>query len=151
MSFSGFLKSLSDKASELKTDVLKFKNKKFLDAAMAVSALMAMADKEITKDEKQKMLRFIESYDPLSVFKLDEVINAFQTSVNALDFDFDIGEAKLLGVIRGFKGDDMAARLLMRMGISIAGADGNFDSMEMKMAIKICNELGLNPKDFELN
>ena len=39
MSFDNFLSQLKTKANELKTEALKFKNKDFLNAAMAGSAL----------------------------------------------------------------------------------------------------------------
>ncbi len=48
------------------------------------------------------------------------------------------------------KSNDAAARLIMRLIIAIAGADGNFDESEKKVARKIAMELGLNPAEFEL-
>ena len=48
MSFDNFLNQLKTKANELKTEALKFKNKDFLNAAMAGSALVAMADGSIS-------------------------------------------------------------------------------------------------------
>ena len=56
MSFSNFLNNVKDKMSELKTEALKFKNKEFLNAAMAGTALIALADGEISSPEKQKMI-----------------------------------------------------------------------------------------------
>jgi tellurite resistance protein TerB len=61
MSFDNFLSQLKTKANELKTEALKFKNKDFLNAAMAGSALIAMADGSISSEEKQKMIKFIEN------------------------------------------------------------------------------------------
>jgi tellurite resistance protein TerB len=48
------------------------------------------------------------------------------------------------------KNNDAAARLIMRLIICIAGADGHFDDNEKRIARKIAMELGLNPADFEL-
>lgn len=150
MSFENFLSQLKSKASELKTEALKFKNKDFLNAAMAGSALIAMADGSITSEEKQKMIKFIESNDALSVFTTSDVIKAFQDFVGQLEFDKDIGEAKAYEAIGKMKSNEAAARLLVRMIIAIASADGNFDSQEKKIAVKIINELRLNAADFEL-
>lgn len=44
-----------------------------------------------------------------------------------------------------------SARLLIRMIIAIASADGNFDAQEQIVAAKIAKELGLNPAEFGLN
>ncbi|MBL1265473.1 TerB family tellurite resistance protein [Methylomicrobium sp. RS1] len=150
MSFESFLSQLKNKASELKTEALKFKNKDFLNAAMAGSALIAMADGSISGEEKQKMIKFIESNDALSIFTTSDVIKAFQDFVGQLEFDKDIGEAKAFQALGKLKSNNEAARLLMRMIIAIASSDGNFDLSEKKVAVRIANELGVSPAEFEL-
>lgn len=150
MSFDNFLSQLKSKANELKTEALKFKNKDFLNAAMAGSALIAMADGSISSEEKQKMIKFIESNDALSIFSTSDVIKTFQDFVSQLEFDKDIGEAKSFQALSRMKSNAEASRLLMRMIIAIASSDGHFDATEKKIAVKIANELGLNPSEFEL-
>jgi len=150
MSFENFLSQLKTKASELKTEALKFKNKDFLNAAMAGSALIAMADGSISSAEKQKMIKFIESNDALSIFTTSDVIKAFQDFVSQLEFDKEIGEAKAYQAIGKMKSNSEASRLLVRMIIAIASSDGNFDQDEKKIAVKIAKELALNPSEFEL-
>ncbi|MGR9037120.1 MAG: tellurite resistance TerB family protein [Gammaproteobacteria bacterium] len=151
MSFENFLNQLKTKANELKTEALKFKNKDFLNAAMAGSALIAMADGSISSEEKQKMIKFIESNDALSIFSTSEVIKAFQDYVGQLEFDVDIGQAKAYQALGKIKSNAEASRLLMRMIIAIASSDGHFDDAEKKIAVKIANEMGINPAEFELN
>jgi tellurite resistance protein TerB len=150
MSFDNFLSQLKSKANELKTEALKYKNKDFLNAAMAGSALIAMADGSISSTEKQKMIKFIESNDALSIFTTSDVIKAFQDFVGQLEFDKDIGEAKAYQAIGKMKSNTEASRLLVRMIISIASSDGLFDNDEKKIAFKIAKELGINPSEFEL-
>lgn len=151
MSFDNFLSRLKSKASELKTDVLKYKNKDFLHAAMAGSALVSMADGSVSAEEKQKMIKFIESNDALSVFTTSDVINSFQEYVSQLEFDKDIGEAKAYQALGKMKSNAEASRLLVRMIIAIASSDGNFDANEKAVAGKIAKELGLSPSEFELH
>ena len=150
MSFENFLSQLKTKANELKTEALKFKNKDFLNAAMAGSALIAMADGSISSTEKQKMIKFIESNDALSIFTTSDVIKAFQDFVSQLEFDREIGEAKAYQAIGIMKSNTEASRLLVRMIIAIASSDGNFDHDEKKIAVNIAKELALNPSEFEL-
>lgn len=150
MNFSDFLNDLKTKASELKTEALKFKNKEFLDAAMAGSALIAMADGQISSEEKQKMIKFIENHDALSIFTTSDVIKAFQDFVSQIEFDKDIGEAKAFLALGKMKSNSEAGRLLVRMIIAIASSDGNFDTQEQSVAVKIAKELGLNPAEFGL-
>jgi tellurite resistance protein TerB len=150
MSFDNFLSQLKSKANELKTEALKFKNKDFLNAAMAGSALIAMADGSISSEEKQKMIKFIESNDALSIFTTSDVIKAFQDFVSQLEFDKDIGEAKAYQAIGKMKSNSEASRLLVRMIIAIASSDGLFDNDEKKIAVKIAKELAIDPSEFEL-
>jgi len=150
MSFDSFLSQLKTKANELKTEALKFKNKDFLNAAMAGSALIAMADGSITSEEKQKMIKFIENNDALSIFTISDVIKAFQEFVSQLEFDKDIGEAQAYQALGKMKSNSEASRLLIRMIIAIAASDGNFDAQERNIASKIAKELGLQPSEFEL-
>lgn len=150
MSFTNFLTGLKTKAGELKTEALKFKNKDFLNAAMAGSALVAMADGSVSAEEKQKMIKFIESNDALSVFTTSDVIKAFQEFVSQLEFDKDIGEAKAFQALGKMKSNVEASRLLVRMIIAVAASDGNFDASEKAVARKISKELNINPAEFEL-
>ena len=150
MGFDTFLSRLKSKAGELKTEALKYKNKDFLNAAMAGCALVAMADGSVSAEEKQKMIKFIESNDALSVFTTSDVIKAFQEHVSQLEFDKDIGQAKALQALHKMKSNEGAARLLVRMVIAVAASDGNFDAKEQAVASKIVKELGLNPSEFEL-
>ena len=150
MGFDTFLSRLKSKASELKTEALKYKNKDFLNAAMAGSALISMADGSISAEEKQKMIKFIETNEALSVFTTSDVIKAFQDHVSQLEFDRDIGEAKAYQALHKMKSNADASRLLVRMIIAIASSDGNFDAQERVIASKIAKELGISPSEFEL-
>ena len=150
MNFSDFLNDLKTKANELKTEALKFKNKEFLEAAMAGSALIAMADGKISSEEKQKMIKFIENHDALSIFTTSDVIKSFQDFVGQLEFDKDIGEAKAFLALGKMKSNVEAGRLLVRMIIAIASSDGDFDAQEQIVAARIAKELTLNPAEFGL-
>lgn len=150
MSFQNIVDQLKQKASELKNEALKFKNKDFLNAAVSGSVLVAMADGVIASEEKQKMLRFIEHYEPLSVFPSKDVIEAFQSTLSQIEFDRDLGEAKAFDAVRKMKGNDAAARLILRLVLAIAAADANVDDNEQRVARKLAMELGLDPAEFEL-
>ncbi len=150
MSFASFISSVKQKSNELKDEVLKFKNKKFLNAATAGTALIALADGDVSSEEKKKMLKIIESNDALSVFKTADVIKSFNEFLSNFEFDQDVGESKAFEALNLLKGDDVACRTVMRLILSIAAADGVFDDNEKAVAVKVACELGLNAADFEL-
>ncbi|MGY8869180.1 MAG: tellurite resistance TerB family protein [Pseudomonadales bacterium] len=150
MSFANFMSTIKQKSNELKGEVLKFKNKKFLNAATAGTALIARADGDVSSEEKKKMLKIIESNDALSVFKTADVIAAFNGFLGNFEFDEDVGESKAFEALNLLKGDDVACRTVMRLILSIAAADGVFDDDEKVVARKVALELGLDPAGFEL-
>ena len=140
----------SEVTANLKTEVTKLKNKTFLEAVVAGCALVAHADGVVKPEEKQKMMGFLRNSDVLSVFDPQEVIGIFDKYTKQFEFDHQIGKAAVLQVVGKLKGKDSEARLMVRVCCAIGAADGNFDDQEKAVVRAICNELGLNPKDFDL-
>lgn len=143
--FSNWVKETS---SNLQSEVLKYKNKDFLEATVAACALVAAADGNITSEEKQKMIGFMKQSEALSVFDTGEVIKLFEKYTSNYDFDAMIGKAESLRTISKLKKKSEQARLLIRVCCSIGAADGNFDEQEKTLVREICKELDQNPADF---
>lgn len=93
---------------------------------------------------------FLRNSDVLSVFDAQDTIAIFDKYSKQFEFDHQIGKASALQVVGKLKGKDSEARLMVRVCCAIGAADGNFDAQEKEMVRAICNELGLNPKDFDL-
>ncbi|MBE2295317.1 MAG: tellurite resistance TerB family protein [Phycisphaerales bacterium] len=140
----------SEVSANLKSEVSKLRNKSFLEAVVAGCALVANADGTVRPEEKQKMMGFLRNSEVLSVFSTEEVITIFDKYAKQFEFDHQIGEASALQAVAKLKGKDAEARLMVRVCCAIGAADGNFDQSEKAVAVKICTELGLNPKDFDL-
>lgn len=140
----------SEVLATMKTEVAKFKNKTFLDAVVAGCTIVAHAGGVVKPEEKQKMMGFLRSNESLSVFDTSEVIELFEKHSKSFEFDFNIGEANALQTVAKLKGKDAEARLMVRVCCAVGASDGNFDEHEKAAVRKICNELGLNPKDFDL-
>jgi tellurite resistance protein TerB len=137
-------------SSSLKTEVTKFRNKTFLEGVVAGCALVAYADGTVKPEEKQKMMGFLENSDVLSVFDVTDVIGMFEKYAKSFEFDYKIGEANALKAVGNLKSKETEARLMVRVCCAIGAADGNFDDDEKASVRKICGELGLNPKEFDL-
>jgi tellurite resistance protein TerB len=146
----GRVKVMKNVLINLKNNLLKFKNKEFLDAAMAGAALICLADGEISLEEKQKMIRFFESHELLSVFSIKDAIKSFEEFVSQIEFDKDAGESKAYRTLAKLHKKESAI-FVMQMIIAIASADGHFDLNERMVAIKITRELRLNPSRFNLS
>lgn len=140
----------SEALATMKTEVSKFKNKTFLDAVVAGCTIVAHADGTVKPEEKQKMMGFLRTNESLSVFDTNEVIELFEKHAKSFEFEFAIGEANALQTVAKLKGKDGEARLMVRVCCAVGASDGDFDEHEKTAVRKICNELGLNPKDFDL-
>ncbi|PPQ32716.1 Tellurite resistance TerB [Rhodoblastus sphagnicola] len=149
-----WIKTFKDAASTARQTLLdevgKFKNKDFLEATVASCALVAAADGSISSEEKKKMVAYLQASDELKVFKLEEVIAFFNQITAKFDFDADIGKIEAMKVVGRLKGNDAAARTMVRVCCVIGASDGDFDDKEKSAVRAICAELGLNAGDFGL-
>lgn len=133
------------------TEVGKFKNAKFHDGVIAACAMMAYADGIVDPKEKLKMMGFIQSNEALSVFKVDDSVAHWKKWSGKYENDKDFADMEALQTIGKLKSDTGAARALLRVAILVANSDNNFDEHEIKAAIAIARELGLDPAEFNLS
>lgn len=150
MSLDWLKNRFQEVTTNLKNEVTKIRNKTFMEGVVAGCALVAYADGVVKPEEKQKMMGFLRTSDVLSVFSVDEVISAFEKFSKNFDFDLAVGEANALQAVGKLKSKENEARLMVRVCCAIGAADGNFDETEKQAVRKVCQELGLNSKDFDL-
>ena len=151
MSFWSDLKNGANALIEqAKNEVAKFNNNDFAEASMAMCAMIAYADGNCDSDERSKTARFIQSNEALSVFEPSSLKEKFDKYCGILDNDFDFGKLDCLAAIGKLKGKDDQARTVLRVGIIIGGADGDFDDDEKAAVKESCHSLGINPSEFEL-
>lgn len=134
----------------LQGEISRYNNKPFMQAAVALAVAISAADGTISADEKKKLYAAFNNMDALKAFKWETVQPLFDELAKKYEFDKDIGLAEAMKYIAKIKKDEAAARQLIRLGIMIGGADGNFDEDEKKVVRAAIRELGLNPADFEL-
>ncbi|PIE83314.1 MAG: Tellurite resistance TerB [Candidatus Contendobacter odensis] len=137
-------------SANLQSEVTKLKNKSFLESVVAGCVLVAYADGTVHSEEKQKMMGFLRNSDVLSVFSTEEVISIFDKYAKQFEFDYQIGQANALQGVAKLKDKEAEARLMVRVCCAVGAADGSFDDNEKEVVRKLCNELRLNPKDFDL-
>jgi tellurite resistance protein TerB len=143
-------KNLTEAKKHIQEEISRYKNRDFLEAVVAGCALVACADGQISSQEKQKMIGFIQNSDELKVFAVDDVIAYFNQVSSKFDFDHAIGTAEAFKTVGKLKKDEGASRLMVRVCALVASADGDFSQSEKEMISKICQELSLNPSDFDL-
>lgn len=145
-----FWEKIKEKAGELANEAKKFQNENMMQAVAAGVAMIARADGNVSSGEKMTLINFIENFDALKVFKTIDVIKAFNSYLEYFDIDEGVGETKALTAIGKLKGKEQDSRFMIRVCVRVASSDGNFDDKEREVAKRICRELGLNPKEFEI-
>lgn len=150
-----FFSKVKEAAQQLKeavtTEVSKFKNKEFLDGAMAICAWVAAADGDISSEEKSKMAGYVKQSDALKVFDQNKVIERFNYFAEKFEFDPSIGKGEALQAIeRAVEKNPSCSRILVQVGIAIGKADGDFDANEKKVISDVCIALGLTASEFDI-
>ena len=146
-----WLKKNTDSArAALTAEIGKYKNRSFMEAVVAGCALVSAADGNVSAEEKQKMVGYMQSSNELKMFKMLDVMNAFNDAVSKFEFDPEIGKAEALKTISKIRDDQGAAKLLVRVCCAIGASDGDFDAQERAMVAQIATELGLQPSEFDL-
>ncbi len=134
--FSAARASLAEKIS-------RHRNKPFLEAMMAATALLALADEEIALSQRLALDYILENVKELKIFDVHQAVNLFRDYGKEIQQDFNQAKAKVLETVGKFSGDQQKATLLVRASILMAKADGDFSEPEQKVVDELCQVLCL--------
>ena len=138
--------NLKDKI--LGSSFARFRDRKFLEASMAASALVAMADSHVHLSEQLAVDRVLENIERLNVFDPRKAIDLHRQFVQAMRANSGEGQDWALEVIGRFRGDAEAADLLVRIARYTAHADQRLSGNELMAIRRLCRELGVDPEPY---
>ncbi len=118
-------------------------DRSFLEAAMAVSALVSMADREVRLSEQLGLDYVLENAKRLETADPHEAVETHRRYVEAIRADAAEGQQAALEVISRFREDRDSARLLLFVGLAIAKADSEVSAVEDSTLGEICDALQL--------
>ncbi|HZG03631.1 MAG TPA: tellurite resistance TerB family protein [Streptomyces sp.] len=122
----------------------------FRDASMAMCALVAAADGTVDPAERRRVAYLIEHNEVLKNFPADELHSRFESWLDKLADDFDLGKVSALQEVAKARRKPVEARAVVQIGIVIGGADGHFDLIERAVIREACHTLDLPPHEFDL-
>jgi tellurite resistance protein len=128
----------------------RLRNRPFLDATMAASALVVMADGEVKFSELSALDDLLESVRELQVYDPHVATDLCRDYVDAIAADAVAGKAKALAAVGRIAGDDEASRLVIQMCLVISRSDGEFSECEVDAVRDLCAALWLDPGDVGL-
>lgn len=141
---SGFLKTLIDNYEE---HLERVRNRPFLEATMAACALIAIADGEVTFDERVRVDQILMTLDQLQVFDPHEGIDLFNDYAEAIQDRPREGREKAWQAIGLLDMDDETKALMLRICLAISAAKGEMPMSDQIEIVSLCSRLGIDPSD----
>ena len=127
----------------------KIRSRQFLEAAMGASAMLALADGEISFAELMARDYALDHIKELQIFDSNEASELFRTYAENINIDPERGKAKVLAAITQLSGDAELAALLMRICVVIGKSDRDFSQQEREVINTFCDVLGLEQDGYE--
>ena len=135
----------------LKKRTARQRDRRFLEATMAASALVAFADGQVCFNERMRLDQILNHLHQLRAFDVHEAINHFNKVIEDLKTEPEEGHARALESVESFAGDAASARLMVRAACHLCVADGVFTEGEQEQIAELCVLLDVSPEDCELD
>ncbi len=119
----------------------------FLKAAMAASALAAYADGTVSLTERYSIDDMLENLERLSLHDTEKATQILNEYIHALRVDPEPAQAVLSGKLKRISADREAADLIVQIALAVSYADGHFSYAERMQFAEICETLGVDPKE----
>jgi tellurite resistance protein len=148
MGFLDSLKSLgSNLLNEADTILSRFSDKSTFVRVVQASYLVALADGNVSDEEKVALGRVIAR--KLPKFKASEVSKEIEACAEICALSIAAGKVDLMENILKNSSHDNAKIIMLGM-LAVANADQEFAPSEQSVAKDICSKLGLSPRDYGL-
>ena len=131
---------------KLVAEVRRYQNKDFLKAAMAVCALSAFADEDVSIAERYSIDHAMENEPSLRAFDKEKAIRILDDYIYDLRQEGVKAKTVLYNKIKRIAGDYKKSRTLMRVAYLIINADREIRDGEMEEFRRLCELLDLEPK-----
>jgi tellurite resistance protein len=134
----------------LRGELQRFRTRRFLDAAMAAAAYLALADDKVKLSERLALDYVLENMNELKIFDVHKAVDLFRDYAEAIQHDRQIGRDKVFRAVGKFACDQDSATLLLKACLFIAKADGVLNEKESAALDELCGRLRVNSSDLEI-
>ena len=137
----GLLRMAKDAlASELE----KFRNRQFLDATMAASALVSMADGDANITELHILDQALETIQELRIYDPHQALDLYRDYIEDLRADPAAAQNRIMQSVEKIREDPHGAHLLIQVCVALGKADEDFSGAEMSVIKELCQHLSLD-------
>lgn len=134
----------------LAAELDKFRNRQFLDATMAASALVSMADGDANITELNILDQALETIQELKIYDPRDAMDLYRDYIDGLRDDPGATRDRIMQTVGKIREDPHAARLLIRVCVAIGKADEDFSGPEKTVITELCQSLGLDCSELGL-
>lgn len=120
---------------------------RFLDAAMAASALVANADRAANHATRSVLDKILDGVEELKAFDAHLAVNSFDQFAHCICTQGERGRVQALKAVSEISGDTESARLVIRIGCAMARAGGGFSPAERGQIELIAAAAGVCARD----
>ena len=128
--------------------IAQYRNRDFLKAAMAASALAAQADGTVTLSERYRIDDILAHLERLRIYDPHKAVQILDRFLTELQDNPENAERVLFGKLGRIAEDREAAELIVRITLSVSESDGSFSAPERARVSDICAVLGFPPDRF---
>ncbi len=121
------------------------RNKPFLEAAMAASALVAVAGGTVSFAKRHALDEVLDSVEALKAFDVHTAVHLFDAFTQAIQDEPQRGRSKAIAAVKALNGQGEQAALVARIAGAIARAEGGVTSEARDRVKEICGALGVPP------
>lgn len=141
MTMSGFFREATD---AIALEIERFRNRQFLEATMAASALVATADGAVRFAELHVLDEALETVRALKIYDPHHAVDIYRDYVTVLHDQPALGRDRALRAIGRIADEPGAARILLKVALAIGKSDDSFSEPERSAVGVICDALGID-------
>jgi tellurite resistance protein TerB len=135
----------------LRNSLSRMRNRQFLDATMAATALVSTADGDVTFSELSALDNVLDTIQDLQIYDPHVAVDIYRDFADAIAENPEQGRDTALAAASKIVGDHNAAELVILVAIAISKADGKLSAQESDVIQELCELLGVRiPKDSEI-
>ncbi len=127
----------------LRISLSRIRNRKFLDATMAATALVATADGEVTFSELSALDTVLETVQDLQIYDPHIAVDIYRDFADAIVENAEAGRRTAMAAVGKIDRNHEAAELVIRVAVAISKADGKLSPLEARAISDICGTLGV--------
>lgn len=140
----------SQARAALAIELEKFRNRQFLEATMAASALVAAADGKVNITELNMIDQALEAIHELNIYDSHDAVDIYRDYADGLYKNPPATREKAMKAVAKVAEDTHAARLLIKVCVAIGKSDEDFSDEEKAVISEICDAVALDCNELGL-